>query len=149
MIFTFIGTYGYPLEMKERILMCFVMIAKATAQIALGPLATQKLPADAFPAQKEWAANVNNVAVLSVIFFAPVAAISATRIGPMVMKKDAEYEADAAAKAAIAATAPKVKAIVDAPPSASSVEMKERTNSPTVPSVPPATTLAVVSSPKP
>jgi len=104
-IVTFCCTYGFPLEMRERILMCFIFPAKATAQVALGSLALTKLPPNPSPDQVLFATRVNQCAVLSVIFFAPLAAVSAVRVGPAIMKKDVEFEEEEAAAVAATATA--------------------------------------------
>ncbi|KAJ8983795.1 hypothetical protein NQ317_008113 [Molorchus minor] len=84
-IVTVVVGIGCKLNLKEKIFVAFSLMAKATVQAALGPVALSMVAADT--PESEYAEKVLQICILSILLTAPTAAILMILSGPKLLTK--------------------------------------------------------------
>ena len=85
-----------PYSWKQKLIVCGGYLGKATAQAAIGPVAltfvkariAQEGSTPELLTLKQNAENVMDIAILYVLFMAPIAALTMTKAGPYVLPRD-------------------------------------------------------------
>ncbi|KAK6619103.1 hypothetical protein RUM44_003485 [Polyplax serrata] len=92
MVLTICIAFGDRLNMKEKVFAAFALMAKATVQAALGPVAveTVKHATNGTPEDKKRADFVLLVCILSIILTAPIGAIIISLLGPRLLTKTSQ-----------------------------------------------------------
>jgi hypothetical protein len=103
-LFAMLCTFGMAMTRRERVITGLVFTARATAQIAFGQIVALALASGSIvtyggvqnnpPAlQIVFAQRIANVAVLSVLIFAPFSAILLAKVAPHMMMRDEDWDA--------------------------------------------------------
>lgn len=87
MIITTAVSVRSNLNLKEKIFVSLALMAKATVQAALGPVALDEVSSSDDETQKEYAEKVRMICVLSILLTAPIGAFLITLGGPKLLTK--------------------------------------------------------------
>lgn len=84
---TLVVGIGSKLNLKEKIFVALALMAKATVQAALGPVALDEVATSTNEDEKEYADVVCMICILSIIITAPIGAIVISLAGPKLLTK--------------------------------------------------------------
>lgn len=88
MLVTICIAFGDRLNLKEKVFASFALMAKATVQAALGPVALESVRRSGLGEdEKRKAENVLLICILSIVLTAPVGAVIISLLGPRLLTK--------------------------------------------------------------